>query len=67
VSGSVRAEGREVVLRLGVMVDGEEMATAMDADGAEEMAHALLLCAYAARGNGVTDRDEAVVKGMVLR
>jgi hypothetical protein len=34
---------------------------------AEELAHALLLCAKAARGRGVTEQDKAIVERMVLR
>ena len=68
MSGRVRAEGTEVVLCTGIIDDSEhEWATAMSPDDAEEMAHALLLCAKAARGWGVTDQDKAIVARMVLR
>jgi hypothetical protein len=68
VSGRVYIDGGEVVLCLGT-TDGEgnEWATAMSPDAAEEMARALILCAHAARGFGVTEAHKAVVQQFTLR
>lgn len=61
-SGRVYVEDGEVVLCTGTDDgDGNEWATVMDPDAAEEMAHALLLCAHAARGRDVQEADKALV------
>ena len=67
MSGRVYTDGGDVVLCTGAGEPDHEWATAMAPDVAEEMAHALLLCASAARGRGVTDRDKALVARWVLR
>ena len=66
MSGRVYTDGDEVVLCTGAGEE-HEWATAMSPDTAEEMAHALLLCAAAARGHGVTEQDKTIVSRMVLR
>jgi hypothetical protein len=66
MSGRVYVQAGEVVLCTGVE-DGNELATTMAPQTAEEMAHALLLCAHAARGFAVDDRTKAVVASWVLR
>ena len=67
MSGRVYTSGVEVVLCTGTIDGDHEWATAMAPSVAEEMAHALLLCAAAARGHGITDRDKAMVARWVLR
>jgi len=67
VSGRVYTDGAEVVLCTGAGEPDHEWATAMSAESAEEMAHALLLCASAARGRGITEKDKAIVSKWVLR
>jgi hypothetical protein len=70
----VLVRGAQVVILIPVSAEtaasfGTEegvLEAAGDAETAEELAHALLLCAHAARGHGVTERDEAVVAGMTL-
>lgn len=65
---SRRADGGEVVLCTETTDgDGHGWATAMAPDVAEEMAHALLLCAAAARGRGVRDGDRETVARWILR
>lgn len=66
LSGRVYTDGADVVLCTGAG-DDHEWATTMAPDAAEEMAHALLLCAAAARGRGVYEQDKAIVARWVLR
>jgi hypothetical protein len=66
MSGRVYTDGGEVVLCTGAG-DEHEWATAMAPDVAEEMAHALLLCAAAARGRVVREGDKELVARWVLR
>jgi hypothetical protein len=46
---------------------GDVLETRMTADQAEEVAHALLLCAAAARGRGIDEHDLALVERWSLR
>jgi hypothetical protein len=68
MAGRVYVQAGEVVLCTEAGAEeGSEWATSMDPTTAEEMAHALLLCAHAARGFPVHVSDKNLVSQWVLR